>query len=57
MIRIIFFVLVGGLLGYFAGFNDAKVHREHIITRTIQRFTDPETMSNDIDKKMERLDR
>jgi hypothetical protein len=57
MIRIVFFLLVGGMLGYFAGFNDAKVHKQHIITRTIERFTDPEKLSGDVDKKMEAMER
>ena len=53
MVKFIFFLLVGGIIGYFAGFNDAKVHRQHIITRVIEKFTDPERMSGDVDKKME----
>ncbi|HJR40745.1 MAG TPA: hypothetical protein VJ812_01565 [Gemmatimonadaceae bacterium] len=53
MLKIVFFLLVGGMIGYFAGFNDAKVHRQHIISRVIEKYTDPEKMSGDIDKKME----
>jgi hypothetical protein len=57
MLRIVFFLLVGGMIGYFAGFNDAKVHRQHIISRVIEKYTDPEKMSGDIDKKMEAVDK
>lgn len=57
MLKIVFFLLVGGMIGYFAGFNDAKVHRQHIISRVIEKYTDPEKMSGDIDKKMEAVEK
>ncbi|HJU73437.1 MAG TPA: hypothetical protein VJ717_06810 [Gemmatimonadaceae bacterium] len=53
MVKFIFFLMVGGMIGYFAGFNDAKKNRQHIITRVITKYTDPEKMSGDVDKKME----
>ena len=56
MVKFFFFLLVGGMIGYFAGFNDAKVHKQHIITRVIEKFTDPERVSGDIDKKMEAVE-
>jgi hypothetical protein len=57
MLKIVFFLLVGGIIGYFAGFNDAKVHHQHIISRVIEKYTDPEKMSGDVDKKMEAVEK
>lgn len=56
MIRIVFFLLVGGILGYFAGFNDAKTHKEHVLARTIAKYAGPDKLSGDVDKKMQQVE-
>jgi hypothetical protein len=56
MIRIVFFLLVGGILGYFAGFNDAKSHKENVLARVVSRYASPDKLSADVDKKMQQVE-
>ncbi len=56
MIRIVFFLLVGGILGYFAGFNDAKSHKEHILARAVAKYASADKLSADVDKKMQQVE-
>lgn len=59
MLKFLVVLAIGVGIGYGLGFRDAKVHRETIVTRLVQRVGGSNRASyrNDVDAKMERLER
>ena len=59
MKKILLIFVVGGACGYWIGFKDAKVHQTNVVVRTVARVggSNRDNYKNDIDKKMDRLDR
>jgi hypothetical protein len=59
MKKFILVFAVGIACGYWYGFRDAKAHRVTVVERVVARVggSNRENYKNDIDRKMERLER
>jgi hypothetical protein len=59
MKKMLMFVIVGIVVGYFVGFSDAHEHRDTVVTRLVNRVggSSRDHMPNDVDAQMDRLEK
>ncbi len=59
MKKTILVLAIGIAMGYFAGFSDARAHKEDIVQRLVARVggANRDHMPNDVDATMERLEK
>ena len=59
MLRLFIVLIVGLVIGYSFGFKDAKVHKNNIAVRMLDRAggSTRDKVGSDVDKKMEQLER
>ena len=59
MKKMLMFVIVGVVVGYFIGFSDAHAHQDTVVTRLVNRVggNSRAYMPNDVDAQMERLEK
>jgi hypothetical protein len=58
MLRIVFLLFVGIVIGYFIGFSDAQKYDENIVKRVVARVGGAAArsgVSNDIDRKYDKV--
>jgi hypothetical protein len=59
MWKYLLMLVIGLAVGYKFGFNDAQIHKQDIIARTIDRVggASRNNVSNDVDKQMEQAEK
>ena len=59
MLRMLIVLVVGLVIGYSFGFKDAKIHKNNIAVRMLDRAggSTRDKVGSDVDKKMEQLER
>ena len=58
MLRVLFIFVVGLGVGYWAGFNDARMHKQDVVARTVARVGGQtrKEVGVDVDQKMQKVE-